>query len=659
MPKKKKKNHNSKKKNDKYKCLFAHRYSLNAVSAHFLGEQKEDVHHSIISDLHHGSDDDRRRLAVYCIKDAYLPMRLLDKLMIVFNYVEMARVTGVPLSYLLERGQQIKVLSQLFRVAIPEGLLLPTFRTSPSEDKYEGATVIEPLRGFYEKPIATLDFASLYPSIMRAHNLCYSTLLNPADVGKLTPEDYTKTPLGHYFVKPSLKKGLLPMILENLTSARKRAKDDLKKATDPLVRAVLDGRQLALKISANSVYGFTGATVGQLPCLEISASVTSYGRQMIDQTAALVQKHYTVANGYKHDALVVYGDTDSVMVRFGVETVAEAMVLGKEAADLVSKTFTAPIKLEFEKVYCPYLLINKKRYAGMYWTRPDKPDKMDAKGIETVRRDNCQLVRTVIGTSLHKILMDRDVPGAIAYVKSTIADLLMNRLDLSMLVITKALSKSGEEYVGKQAHVELAQRMMKRDAATAPAIGDRVPYVITKGAKGAKAFEKAEDPIYVLENNIPIDTTYYLEQQLSLPLMRIFEPIMTNAQSLLSGDHTRNICVVTPSAASGGIMRFAVKTTVCLGCKAAIPASSPNQTLCAHCEEKEPEIYQAALGKVNGLEDAYSRAWTQCQRCQGSFHQEVLCSSRDCPIFYRRKKIQKDLKEALDTVERFRGELEW
>jgi DNA polymerase delta subunit 1 len=78
-------------------------YSLNAVSAHFLGEQKEDVHHSAIADLQNGTDETRRRLAVYCLKDAYLPQRLLDRLMYVYNYVEMARVTGVPCSYLLSR----------------------------------------------------------------------------------------------------------------------------------------------------------------------------------------------------------------------------------------------------------------------------------------------------------------------------------------------------------------------------------------------------------------------------------------------------------------------------------------------------------------------------------------------------------------------------
>ena len=145
-----------------------------------------------------------------------------------------------------------------------------------------------------------------------------------------------------------------------------------------------NGRQLALKISANSVYGFTGAAVGQLPCIPIASSVTSYGRDLLYQTKEFVEKHYTVANGHPADADVVYGDTDSVMVKFGVQTVEEAMPLAEKAADEVTKIFPPPIKLEFEKVYCPYLLMNKKRYAGLLWTRSDKYDKMDTKGLETV-----------------------------------------------------------------------------------------------------------------------------------------------------------------------------------------------------------------------------------------------------------------------------------
>ncbi|XP_068647380.1 DNA polymerase delta catalytic subunit-like isoform X1 [Aristolochia californica] len=628
-------------------------YSLNSVSAHFLSEQKEDVHHSIISDLHNGNAETRRRLAVYCLKDAYLPQRLLDKLMFIYNYVEMARVTGVPISFLLARGQSIKVLSQLLRKAKQKNLVIPNVKGQVSgQETFEGATVLEAKAGFYEKPIATLDFASLYPSIMMAYNLCYCTLVTPSDVRKfnLPPECINKTPSGETFVRSNLQKGILPEILEELLTARKRAKADLKEAKDPFEKAVLDGRQLALKISANSVYGFTGATVGQLPCLEISSSVTSYGRQMIEHTKKLVEEKFTTVGGYDHNAEVIYGDTDSVMVRFGVENLEAAMKLGREAAEYISGTFTRPIKLEFEKVYYPYLLISKKRYAGLLWTNPDKFDKMDTKGIETVRRDNCLLVKNLVTECLHKILIDQDIPGAIQYVKNTISDLLMNRMDLSVLVITKGLTKTGDDYAVKAAHVELAERMRKRDAATAPNVGDRVPYVIVKAAKGAKAYERSEDPIYVLENNIPIDAQYYLENQISKPLLRIFEPILKNAsRELLHGSHTRAVSISTPS--TGGIMKFAKKQLSCIGCKALI--SNSDQTLCSHCKGREPELYCKTVANVSELEKLFGRLWTQCQECQGSLHQDVLCTSRDCPIFYRRKKAQKDMAEAKMQLERW------
>ena len=219
-----------------------------------------------------------------------------------------------------------------------------------------------------------------------------------------------------------------------------------------------------------------------------------------------------------------------MMVKFGVPTIEEAMKLGKEAADYVTKYFVQPIKLEFEKVYCPYLLMNKKRYAGLLWTKPEKWDKIDAKGIETVRRDNCGIVKETVQTCLNMLLINRDAKAALDYCKGSISDLLQNRIDLSLLVITKGLGKKTNQapateeegkkppaaqaagsYHAKQAHVELAERMRKRDEATAPSVGDRVAYVMIKAAKGSKGYEKSEDPLYVLQNNLPIDYQFYLE----------------------------------------------------------------------------------------------------------------------------------------------------
>jgi len=635
-------------------------YSLNAVSAEFLGEQKEDVHYSMIGDLFKTSAETRRRLAVYCLKDSYLPMQLLEKLLCMYNYVEMARVTGTPINFLLNRGQMIKVTSQLLRKAREHGYVMPTLKAQASEDKYEGATVLEPLTGYYDKPIATLDFASLYPSIMMAHNLCYCTLVPPEHLSKVSRDNLTQTPSGHFFMRGETRRGLLPMILEELLAARKRAKKAMAEATDPLTKSVLNGRQLALKISANSVYGFTGATVGVLPCLEISSSVTAFGRSMIDHTKNLVEATYNIEKGHAHNAQVIYGDTDSVMVKFGTDSIEEAMRLGQEAADMVSQTFIRPIKLEFEKVYCPYLLMNKKRYAGLYWTKPEKYDKLDTKGIETVRRDNCGLVRQVVDTCLRTILIDRSIDGAMEYTRKVISELLQNKIDLSLLVITKSLGKgaNAEDYSAKQAHVELAERMRKRDPTTAPGSGDRVPYVFIAGAKSMRAYEKSEDPLYALENNLSIDAQHYIEHQLQQPLLRIFGPIMGDekkAQSqLFSGAHTRK--VNTPTPQGGALAKFATKGLRCLGCKALIKEGS----LCAHCrEERAAEVVTERMRDVRCKEQEYNRLWTQCQRCQGSLLEPVICSNRDCEIFYRRAKARKDMQDVQEHMNRLKLDLEW
>jgi DNA polymerase delta subunit 1 len=131
-------------------------------------------------------------------------------------------------------------------------------------------------------------------------------------------------------------------------------------------------------------------------------------------------------------------------------------------------------------------------------------------------------VKDVVTKVLDKILIERSYEEAIAYCKKVISDLLQNRIDLSLLVITKGLGKkmksdSGNDagcYQSKQAHTELAAKMKKRDAATAPSAGDRVAFVMIKLGKGARGYEKSEDPLYALENNLPLDYHYYLENQL-------------------------------------------------------------------------------------------------------------------------------------------------
>jgi DNA polymerase delta subunit 1 len=249
-------------------------------------------------------------------------------------------------------------------------------------------------------------------------------------------------------------------------------------------------------------------------------------------------------------------------------------------------------------------------------------------------------------------------------VKSEISDLLQNKMDISRLVITKSLNKGAdyalglggkkEDYKIKQAHVELAARMKKRDAGSAPQMGDRVPYVIITGAKGAATYEKAEDPLFVLENNLPIDSKWYLTNQLSKPLARIYEPIIPNAEKvLLQGDHTRKIVIPTPSARKGGLMMFAVKMAQCIGCKASIPGGKKGY-ICQHCQPKERELYLEKLEVLREAELRYSDLWAAAQRIHGTVHSDIMCTGDGCACqFYRRKKVQADIRLAQELLDKF------
>jgi hypothetical protein len=231
-----------------------------------------------------------------------------------------------------------------------------------------------------------------------------------------------------------------------------------------------------------------------------------------------------------------------------------------------------------------------------------------------------------------------------SYVKQTIADLLQNKIDMSQLVITKALAKA--DYAAKQAHVELAERMRKRDAGSAPALGDRVAYVIIKGIKGAAAYEKSEDPLYVLEHNVPIDTRYYLDNQLSKPLMRIFEPILGEKAGSLrecvdekANDSRWRAYTDNPDCYAhywridevcrqdSHLPGLQDAAAICKGYVSPDPADADGIAVCVNCRSKLPELYQKHVNQTSSLQIDFARLWTQCQRCQGSLHQASTQSS--------------------------------
>lgn len=502
-------------------------YSLNNVSLEFLGDKKNDMPiREMFSMYAKGEPDDLGRIAEYCIKDTELPIKLMEKLYTVENLIEMAKATWVPLSFLSERGQQIKVFSQIAKKARELRFAIPVLQKSDEPTEYVGATVLDAQTGAYYEPITALDFASLYPSIMMAHNLCYSTLVMDKRYDNLPSVEY-ETHGDHRFAQnvPSL----LPAILSDLKQFRKKAKADMAKAKGTPMYHVYNGKQLAYKISMNSVYGFTGASRGMLPCVAIASTVTSQGRTMIQMSKEYVEQHYP-------GSIVRYGDTDSIMVQFdtggrtGMDAIEYSWKLGERAADEITKIFKRPNELELEKVYCPYFLYSKKRYAAKMWVMGNSGkiefDKIDIKGLQVIRRDNCAFVREACQDVIDMILDSSDPSGPLEYAERKKADLLEGRVPMDKLVLSKRL---GDSYKNNNlAHVVVRDKIRERAPGSEPQSGDRVQFVVVDtGNKKHKMYEKAEDPAFVASNGLTLDYVYYLKHQFETPIKDLLEPLLT------------------------------------------------------------------------------------------------------------------------------------
>jgi DNA polymerase delta subunit 1 len=500
-------------------------YSLNNVSKHFLKDQKNDMPvKEIFRRYASGTPAELGEVAEYCLKDTELPHKIMEKLCHIQNVVEMAKACWVPMSYLSERGQQIKVFSQMAYKARQLNFLIPTFRNDrkPSDGKYQGATVLDPKAGAYYTPITALDFASLYPSIMCAHNLCYSTLVMDDAFDNLPGVEYEK--FGQFKFAQGVP-SLLPDILTDLKKFRKKAKKDMAAAEGTPMEAIYNGRQLAYKISMNSIYGFTGAQHGMLPLEAIASTVTMRGRQMIDETKSYVEANFPGAK-------VRYGDTDSVMVEFdvegrkGQEAIEYSWQLGERAAEECSRLFKAPNELELEKVYCPYFLYSKKRYAAkMYEKKGDEVifKKIDVKGLQVVRRDSCAYVRETLKSLLEMVLESDDPLPAIKFARKAAKDLKEGKVPHEKLLMSKQLAS---EYKVRMPHVAVRDKIRERAPGSEPQQGDRVSFLIVEGPRNALLVDKAEDPAWVITNGIKIDYNYYYTNQMRNPVCDFLEPLV-------------------------------------------------------------------------------------------------------------------------------------
>ncbi len=762
-------------------------YKLDHIAKKTTGERKDDVHYSQIPILYYGSDADRTRLFAYCLRDALLPLRILEKQMGWVNCIEQARVTGVPIKWLLSRGQGVKTFSSFLREK--EHFEHPPSRSPKSQMTYTaGGYVKDPLRGYWKFPLASLDFASLYPSIMIAYNICYSTAvtvkwaranLKPGDYvipppavdakgdaerlcaeldgrrGQAEREDKSNLKRSWFepgvasqfaqgvnapkrakkktkaeerkeeiedseagkepeycFVKAHIREGILPRLLKGVLQARSDVKNMMKThpKDDKIGLSVLDSRQLALKVVANSVYGFVKAFI--LRFKELMSAVTSFGRHMIFTVNRIINTEFQgidvvdvpecVRRGIdpedesnpncprtKTNAFVVYGDTDSVMVCFGDVTLADCCKYGALAAKRCTEACREAagghpvISLVFEAVKLVSIYLMKKRYAALQIEKiipgerlADAMKRADLviKGMEGKRRDNAKIGSKLQKRVLEPLLREKNIEKAEKLVYDTIEDLQLDRIDMSQLVISKGLSKTDEAYAAggsKQMHVELKKRIEARahiTGETPPKTGDRVEFVIVAGTKDSKVSELAEDPLYALKNNVPINTEYYLNKQIWPAIIRIFtavyEPEKCSTIKSTMGKKARMELKAHRkffSADAPHMLRKKMRRTTgygissetqvlpqCVGCGQLLKFNVPT---CGNCNADN--VYEDLKVKMVAAQDKKTVAWEICRACQGDAYGKVECAATTCKNFFHRQQTIRDIEDLSIDLKRF------
>jgi len=337
------------------------------------GMAKDDVSPQDIFRLTNGTSADRAIVAKYCIQDCNLVHHLMNKIDILTGYVEMSRICSVPISFLVFRGQGIKLTSYVAKKCREKNTLMPDLERIEYADGYEGAIVLPPKCSMYmDNPVACVDYSSLYPSSMISQNLSHDSKVWTKEYnlqGKLICETGETDKFGNYKydnmegysyidlefdtfkyirnpLKPTAKaektksgkivcrwaqfpnnrKGIMPSILEELLKARSDTRKMIKTETDPFIQNILDKRQLGYKVTANSLYGQCGSRTSTFYEKDVAASTTATGRMMIIYAKRIIEEVYsnmiyetTIYGNVKCNAEYIYGDTDSVFFTFNLE----------------------------------------------------------------------------------------------------------------------------------------------------------------------------------------------------------------------------------------------------------------------------------------------------------------------------------------------------
>ena len=556
---------------------------------------------------------------------------------------EMARLYGMDLESTFTRGSQFRVECMLVRASRKSGYLLPS--SSKTQVKNQTATegiplVLEPVSGFITDPVCVFDFQSLYPSLIIAYNMCFSTCLGRRSGNQLgtqgiysRPEDgrleHIFVPSDVGFVKRSERLGLLPRICHEILQTRLMVKKAMKSnnKSEALLKQ-LDARQLSLKLLANVIYGYTTASFsGRMPCAEIADAIVLTGRESLEHVMRLAE-----SMGGK----IVYGDTDSLFVKLeGGQTVEQAFEFGKKLVEKVAQTFPWPMKLIHEKVYWPCCLVTKKRYVGRAFDTVDAPPRLDAKGIETIRRDTCPAVAVTVERIINEmfdITTDDDPVKILGKLEAVcikeFSRILKGALPRKFFVFQNQV-RNIADYKDMN-HLPPAARVAVDSGRTDAAKGERIAYVITQGEIGSKLSQQVKPPS-ALSGNAQLNLEYYVTKQVIPAVQRIFGPLANRAYTWLSHSRVAKH-ISTPSLT-------VVKT--CLLCSAPTASSlfkaSKNVPLfCSLCMQSRTAQSIATAGKyLSNAEKKICDLRKLCLHCAGSAA-DACTDAYHCEVYFQR-----------------------
>jgi DNA polymerase elongation subunit (family B) len=336
----------------------------------------------------------------------------------------------------------------------------------------------------------------------------------------------------------------MPSILQELLKARKSTRKLIPQQTDDFMKNVLDKRQLAYKVTANSLYGQCGAKTSTFYEKDIAASTTAIGRKLLTYAKRLIEEVYgdAVMDTMKYGkvrtkAEYVYGDTDSVFFTFNLEELDGTPIRGKKALELTielakkagemaTKFLKKPHDLEYEKTFMPFCLLSKKRYVGMLYEEDPNNGNRKEMGIVLKRRDNAPIVKDIYGGIIDILMKEQDIKKAIDFLQSSIQNLVDEKYSMDKLIISKSI-RSDYKNPQQIAHKVLADRITARDPGNKPASGDRIPYVyIHNPKKTALQGDKIETPTFIVENKIKIDYAFYITNQVMKPVQQVFALVL-------------------------------------------------------------------------------------------------------------------------------------